>query len=66
MLVEAAGVEPASEKVCPGKLSCVSASRFSEISPSRTGKKRANSSLIDLGLGLQAEALQPILLNDGN
>ncbi len=38
------------------RTSCVSASDLFKASPSRTGKNEAHSSLIDLGLLLQAEA----------
>ena len=39
------------------RTSCVSASQFFKANPLRTGKNGAHSSLIDLGLLLQTEAL---------
>ena len=53
--VEAAGVEPASEKVRREKTTCVSDSVFSATPTEPARAKRL--SLIDLGFRLQTEAL---------
>ena len=56
MLVEAAGVEPASEKVNREKTTCVSDSVFF-VHPMRNRQEGRRLSLIDLGFRLQTEAL---------
>jgi len=54
--VEAAGVEPASEKVNREKTTCVSGSVFL-VHPMRNRQEGGWLSLIDLGFRLQTEAL---------
>jgi hypothetical protein len=61
-VVEAAGVEPASEKVYRRKATCVSGSVVVDRSLG-TGKKKRLSP-IDSGFRLQAEALDLLLQND--
>jgi len=56
-LVEAAGVEPASEKVHRKKTTCVSGSLFF-VRLMRKPARERQLSLIDLGFRLQTEALR--------
>ena len=62
-LVEAAGVEPASEKVPRRKTTCVSGSVVF-VRPIRDRQEWVGLSPIDFGLRLQAEALDLLLQND--
>jgi hypothetical protein len=61
--VEAAGVEPASEKVYREKATCVSGSLVF-IRPLRNRQERDSLSPIDFGFRLRTEALGLILQND--
>ena len=54
-MVEAAGVEPASEKVYCKKTTCVSGSLILVLLMRKPAREK-RLSLIDLGSGLQAEA----------
>ena len=58
-MVEAAGVEPASEKTVNRELSCFSTFIFVSSASLRTGKDAKPTSLIDLALGVQTELLGP-------
>jgi len=54
-VVEAAGVEPASETTFNREHSCFSAFVFVSSSTLRTGEDAATTSLIDLVIAVQAE-----------
>jgi len=54
-MVEAAGVEPASETTFNRELSCFSAFLFVSSPTLRTGEDAAATSLIDLVIAVQAE-----------
>ena len=58
-LVEAAGVEPASETAFNREHSCFSAFHFVSSSTLRTGEDTATTSLIDLVRSAQTEQLGP-------
>jgi hypothetical protein len=58
-MVEAAGVEPASENTVNRELSCFSAFIFVSSASLRTGEDAKPTSLIDLALGVQTELLGP-------
>ena len=58
-MVEAAGVEPASEKTSNRELSCFSTFIFVSSASLRTGEDAKPTSLIDLALGVQTELLGP-------
>jgi len=58
-VVEAAGVEPASETTFNRELSCFSTFVFVSSSTLRTGEDAATTSLIDLVPSAQAEQLGP-------
>jgi hypothetical protein len=56
-MVEAAGVEPASETTFNREHSCFSTFLFVSSSTLRTGEDAATTSLIDLVIAVQAEQL---------
>ena len=56
-MVEAAGVEPASETTFNRELSCFSAFIFVSSSSLGTGEETMTTSLIDLVIAVQAEQL---------
>jgi len=59
LLVEAAGVEPASETAFNREHSCFSAFHFVSSSTLRTGEDTATTSLIDLACSAQTEQFRP-------
>jgi hypothetical protein len=58
-VVEAAGVEPASETTFNRERSCFSAFIFISSSTLRTGEDTATTSLIDLACSAQTEQFRP-------
>jgi len=58
-MVEAAGVEPASETTFNRERSCFSAFHFVSSSTLRTGEETLTTSLIDLACSAQTEQFRP-------